>query len=90
MTDRSFKFTEEANSPDLTDGEVASAIPTGSADDIARGLTDQVCAVCGKMLGVLKHEKRFRHPHLYWRSLMRCPDGHTDQRVFQVTWLFKA
>ena len=85
-----FEFNEAANSPDFTDEEVQSAIPTSTADDIAPHLTDQTCTGCGKPLHVTGHEKRFRFPHFYWRSRLKCPEGHHDQRVFQVTWLYEV
>ncbi len=84
-----FVFDEKANSPDLTDAEVESALATSCNDDIVPHLKDQACPTCGKPLGVTGHEKRFRFPHFYWRSRMLCPEGHTDQRVFQVTWLYE-
>jgi hypothetical protein len=85
-----FVFDESANSPDLSDEEVSGAIPTARAEDIVPHLADQKCRDCGKTLAVTFHEKRFRYPHFYWRSGLRCPDEHTEERVFQVTWLYEG
>jgi hypothetical protein len=84
-----FQYDEKANSDDLSDEEIEQALSTSSNEDIAKGLIDQKCLTCGKTLQVLRHEKRFRFPHFYWRSRMTCSDGHSEQRVFQVTWLMK-
>jgi hypothetical protein len=85
---KQFEFNAGANSPDLTDEEVASAIPTSGIEDIVPQLRDQICS-CGKALGILGHKKLFRFPHFYWRARLVCVDGHPAQKVFQVTWLYE-
>ena len=84
-----FQFNEAANSPDLTDDEVASAISTSRAEDLPPHLKSQACA-CGEILEVRSHEKRFRFPHFYWRVSLVCGSGHVAQKVFQATWLYRS
>jgi hypothetical protein len=76
----------EDDSPDLTDEEIARALPTGGPDDLVPHLTGQKCE-CGQPMTVVKHEKRFRSPHLYWKAHLTCLEGHASHKVFQVTWL---
>ena len=83
-----FQFTEAVNSPDLTDEEVASAIPTSCADDITPHV-EAPCGTCGKPWVKESHRKRFRFPHFYSRVILTCPDGHQEKKVFQATWLYQ-
>lgn len=84
-----FVYDEKANSKDLTDEEIASALPTGSVKEIADHLGPAVCPECGGGAVARADQKRFRFPHFYWRALMKCKAGHAFQKVFQVTWLYK-
>ena len=84
-----FKYDEGANSKDLTDEEVASALATSCVEDIAKHLKEAACPQCKEAPASRKDERRFRYPHAYWRSVLKCANGHTFQRVFQVTWLHK-
>ena len=84
----SFEFNECANSPDLTDAEIASAVPTGSAEDM-RPFVEALCGTCGKPWVRESHQKRFRFPHFYSRVRVVCPEGHEESKIFQVTWLYK-
>jgi hypothetical protein len=82
-----FQYDEKANSPDLTDAEIASAIATSRAEDLIAHLAGS-CGVCGKPWTKEKHEKRFRFPHFYSRVRLVCSEGHKDRKVFQMTWLY--
>jgi predicted RNA-binding Zn-ribbon protein involved in translation (DUF1610 family) len=84
-----YVYDEKANSKDLTDEEIASALPTSCVEEIADHLGFTVCPECGEGAVVRADQKRFRFPHFYWRSLMKCDGGHAFQKVFQVTWLYK-
>ncbi len=83
-----FVFDESANSSDLTDADVLGAVPTSCAADIT-AYVEAPCRTCGKPWVREKHEKRFRFPHFYSRVKLMCPEGHTDQRVFQITWVYQ-
>jgi hypothetical protein len=84
-----FQFDEKANSPDLTDEEIASAVATSSTEDLIPFL-ETPCGTCGKPWVRERHEKRFRFPHFYSRVKLVCPEGHEERKIFQMTWLYQA
>lgn len=77
----------EEDSEDLTDEEIAKAIPTVGTGDIVNVLQDLKCEVCNEPFVGHSHELRRRKPNLYWRVVSRCPQDHMDHRLFQVDWL---
>jgi hypothetical protein len=76
------------DSPDLLDEQIEEAIPTGSVENWAALLREQVCA-CGKPLALVGQARKQRLPHFYSRATLRCDDGHEIERLFEVTWVFK-
>lgn len=72
------------DSNDLTDDEVAQAVPTRSYGELAKLLTDELRRCPG--VGVKAHERRRRGEDLFWRTRLT---GAEPERVlvFKVNWL---
>jgi len=87
-TIQAFQFDESANSPDLTDEEIASAIVTSNNEDAILHL-GQDCVRCGEPFHIVRAKKLFRFPHFYSRMGLECSQGHKETKLFQVTWLYK-
>jgi hypothetical protein len=83
-----FQFDESANSPDLTDEEIASAVMTSSSEDAIGYLEGQDCVKCGGPFRLVRSKKLFRFPHFYSRMSFECPQGHAEVRLLQVTWIY--
>lgn len=78
----------EEDSDDLTDDEIASALPTTGSDDTIqrmRGLLG--CPLCGARRVVREHALRRRRPNLFWRTTFLCDGGHKERVFFRVNWL---
>lgn len=83
----SFSPPPEVDSPDLSDEEIAQAIPTGTPQDIADEIK-KPCPTCGSDRGKdrVSFRKLRRGPHFYSRVTMCCVEGHTWVRLFETTW----
>lgn len=75
----------DEDSEDLTDEEVAQAIPTEGT----HALSQRVVAFLQEHPGMQleKHELRRRKPHLYWRVRLRVPMDEERVLVFLADWL---
>jgi len=75
----------DEDSEDLTEDEVAQAIPT----EDTHALSQRIVAVLRESPGTQleKHELRRRKPHLYWRARLRKPTGEEVVLVFVTDWL---
>ena len=77
----------EEDSEDLTDEEIASAIPSTGTDDIVAGIMVPGCSECGGKVRILSHDLRRRKPHLYWRATVECGQNHRTARLFEADWI---
>ena len=78
----------EEDSPDLADGEVFAALPTDNHSDIVQHLTSLTCGDCGEATTQVKSHKLLRRkPHMYWRVLLECAEGHPTTIVFESDWI---
>jgi hypothetical protein len=83
-----FSPPPEENSPDLTDLEIANAIPTNSEVDVVQEHSKfSYCSVCSQPVRLVGNAIRRRIPHLFWRMKFECPQGHEGSRVFQIDWV---
>jgi hypothetical protein len=73
------------DSPDLTDEEIAAALPSGSAKDLAKHL-NAPCVTCGATGGKSAFRNLKRGSHYYSRVTVTCPAGHQATTVFETTW----
>jgi hypothetical protein len=81
--------TERADSPDLTDAEIESAIPSAAPSDLVPNLSQRDCPECHKLMAPTKQELKRRKPSLYMRVMLECEtEGHPlVQRVFRLDWM---
>ena len=77
------------DSEDLTDEEIAAALPTSGESGIVRAIQALNCDLCGEPFSGNAHELRRRKPHLYWRVRLVCAKGHMVKRVFLADWLLR-
>jgi hypothetical protein len=75
----------EDDSEDLTDDEVAQAVPTVDTHDLSKQVVDVLRGHPGTQLE--RHELRRRKPHLYWRVRLKEPSGVELVLVFLADWL---
>lgn len=74
------------DSEDLTDEEIAQAVPTQDAKELAQHLIEELRRREG--LAVQRHELRRRGEHLFWRShLVVGPAEPERVMIFKVDWL---
>jgi hypothetical protein len=73
-------FREDSN--DLTDEEVASAVPVEGMP-----VWDGPCPTCGGTIHRVEHWLRRRRPHLYARLSRTCVQGHVLTEVFRLDHL---
>ena len=77
------------DSPDLTDDQVAAAVPAADPEDVRAHLAGARCE-CGSPLLVQKHLLRRRAPHHYWRVHLRCASQeHEVTVVYRTDWLVR-
>jgi RNase P subunit RPR2 len=79
-------MTEE-DSPDLSDSDIATALPCASALELASKIHTLVCSTCQAKVAVTAHARRVRLPHTYWRVALVCRNGHHENRHFQADWV---
>ena len=77
----------EEDSEDLSDDEIAGSLGSGCVGDIIGSLREARCLTCSDPLHLVEHALRRRQPHLYWRVLMRCGDGHENEVTFKADWI---
>jgi hypothetical protein len=77
----------DVDSPDLSDEEIAKAIPTGSPEAVAEHL--KACPTCGAQGGKSNWKKLKRGPHYYSRVTLKCPEGHETTQLFEMTWCMR-
>jgi hypothetical protein len=78
----------EDDSPDLTDDEIANAVPTTGIDDLAKIFCTKFSACgCGSPFVIQKAVLRRRKSNLYSRMLAACTSDHKCQVTFVVNWL---
>jgi hypothetical protein len=75
----------EADSPDLTDEEIARATVTKNGSELGKVLEETLRGL--PQLISTKHDLRRRQPHLYYRAHLGFQDGSNKVLVFQVDWL---
>lgn len=79
----------EEDSSDLTDSEIERAMETTGVigvTEIIRAFCE-ACPDCGKPMGVESHALRRRKPNLFWRTRLKCVEGHDEQVTCQVNWM---
>lgn len=80
----------EEDSEDLTDEEVASAVPVPNVEGVLKLMLAEKCTTCGWPMGPDAHLLRRRKPHLYWKLPLVCraPEEHMRKLlVIRVDWL---
>ncbi len=78
----------EEDSPDLTDEEIADAVPTSEAREMAKGILDIVhCPVCKSDWAHVSALARRRKPNLYSRMTFKCTNGHVLRKTFVANWM---
>lgn len=76
----------QEDSEDLTDEEVAQALPTNNHQELAQHLVEEIRRQEG--LAVKSHELRRRGEDLFWRTHLVVAPGEPDRiLVFRVNWL---
>jgi hypothetical protein len=73
------------DSSDLTDEEVASAVPVTEMP-----VRDGPCPTCGEPVQRVEHWLRRRRPHLYARLSRMCNQGHVTTEVFRLDHMREA
>lgn len=74
------------DSEDLTDVEVAHAVPTTDRRDLAHRIATAL-RISGPEFSLKGHELRRRKPHLYWRVRLVSAEEPDRVLVFRADWL---
>lgn len=77
----------EEDSDDLTDQEIAAALPTSRLDEIILWVKNRTCGPCGEGIARVQHERRRRGPLAFWRIRLWCSAGHETTATFSTPWL---
>jgi hypothetical protein len=77
----------EKDSEDLSNQEVALAIPVNNVNDMLKRLHETRCPTCGRAIEINEHALRRRAPFFYARMGLRCGTGHTKTIIFRADWL---
>lgn len=84
----------EEDSEDLTDDEIAGAVPTRSVQTVIEVVSAfcegcPECADSAVRMSVTEHALRRRRPNLFWRVTFKCGNGHDERVTFRVNWMLK-
>lgn len=85
----------EEDSEDLSNDEIAHAIPTQTVQTVIE-VVSAFCEGCPKCpdsnvrMSVTEHALRRRRPNLFWRVTFKCRNGHDEQVTFKVNWMKKG
>lgn len=79
------------DSLDLSDEELATAIPTGSVEELGKRILEPwPCPECQAEPVRTLFKKLRRGVHFYSRVTMTCPQGHRASKLFETTWFRRS
>ncbi len=83
---------EEADSPDLTDEEVASSVDAVDSTAMVAILSNVRCGEegCGQQMLPSSYAMRRRNPRIYSRSQLECGQGHTRALTITMVWMTRS